>query len=63
MSTCVGKSPLLNKYENHDIILSEEDNMCKDLVENVLNIFEDVSHDAVIVGWGRQGFYEYWLVK
>ena len=59
MSGCVGKSELLTKYENHDIVLSAEDNKCG----TVYTGFESISHDAVVVGWGIQSIYEYWLVK
>ena len=59
MSGCVGKSELLTKYENHDIVLSNEENSCDTLWSG----FNSISHDTVVVGWGRQGIYEYWLLK
>ena len=59
MSGCVGKSELLTKYANHDIVLSADDNIC----DKVGSGFESISHDAVVVGWGRLDIFEYWLVR
>lgn len=65
----------MKAYENHDIILSDEDNRCYDKaasspIDDFLRhsafkypTYERYNHDTVIVGLGRQTIYQYWLVK
>ena len=51
-------------YEKHDIIMSDDQTSCSQITDNQdpygYGLF---THDATVVGYGRSGVIEYWLVK
>jgi hypothetical protein len=53
-------SPFMKAYEDHDIIMADSySNTCNVLYKTI----GDITHDATIVGLGRSGIVEFWLVK
>ena len=53
---------LMRKYEHTDIIMIDEDTECQKTVS--VGIWDNnFTHEAVIVGMGRTGIFEFWLVK
>ena len=55
---------MMQKYADHDIIMSDDENKCP--LRDIYGYHEKnrrYNHDTVIVGVGSVSIYQYWLVK